>query len=267
MEPANNEKEKIIDMIEVDNMENTYRTEEGFRAEESNRSREYYDTQAKNSTRGLERDASKTTEKIKYRRVGTITMGVSLILTGIIVICALFKKDFDIMLAVKCVPVVLIALGVEILVQYFCAKSGKIKYDFLSVLVCGVLIFGSLGFAAVSPFLTYLSPERQAKEMQIQKEFEEEVHARLSGISSVEDVYTSMGLNFTFPDGVTLETADTYCDYANITVKVNIPESKEEFASYVSEIRDALANLSIKDTNIHVSVSYTHLTLPTICSV
>ncbi|MBE5959853.1 MAG: hypothetical protein E7256_00465 [Lachnospiraceae bacterium] len=253
MEPVNRE-ENSMDMIEIEDAKSTDSKESNFYADKNMESGQWDTERNRNSSSGYYKEASRKDEKpVKYRRVGTITMGISLILTGIIVICALFKQDFDIMLVVKCAPVILIALGVEILVQYFRANSGKIKYDILSVLVCGTLIFGSLGFAVASPFLAYLSPERQAKETMIAKEFEQEVYERLSGLSIVDNAHTSMGLDFTFPNSITLDTANMYCDYANVSVALNvIPKSKEEFASYVSQVRDALANLSVKDVSIYV---------------
>ena len=88
------------------------------------------------------------TEK-KGRRVGTITMALSLIATGIVFLLWAIFPSFDWVTALRFSPAVLIFLGVEILICNFRHNAEKLRYDFLSVFVCLLLICGSLLGAVV----------------------------------------------------------------------------------------------------------------------
>ncbi|MEG0897516.1 MAG: hypothetical protein RSF73_08235, partial [Ruthenibacterium sp.] len=70
----------------------------------------------------------------RVRRVGTITMGVCLILTGLAIVAVFIMPTFNISLLLKLSPLVLVALGVEILVGSM--RGEKLKYDILSMFMC-----------------------------------------------------------------------------------------------------------------------------------
>lgn len=193
-------------------------------------------------------------EYVKPRRVGTITMGIVLIITGGLLLYSLWGDNVDFTMVIKFAPVILVALGIEILLQTTFAHDRKIKYDLLSIFLCGILIFGSLGLAVAAPLFEYFSPERQARQITLQKEFEQEVGNRLSQLSIVEDVYTSIGINLTVPDSITLDTLDKYCNYATIHVSLmSYPKSKEEFAQWADQVRKALLDLPINNIDIIIS--------------
>lgn len=78
------------------------------------------------------------------RRVGSLTLGVCLIASGVLFLCYFFLPGFNWQLAVKIAPAAgLILLGCEVL--YFAAKPQRWKYDFLSVLLCLVLMTACFG--------------------------------------------------------------------------------------------------------------------------
>ena len=79
----------------------------------------------------------------RVRRVGSFTMGIALIVCGIVAILGLFRTDFDLILIAKFAPIVLILLGLEILVSSILFKRDKLKYDILSGFFCFLLICGS----------------------------------------------------------------------------------------------------------------------------
>lgn len=191
---------------------------------------------------------------VKPRRVGTITMGLVLIIVGGLLLYSLWGDEVDFTVIIKIAPVILIALGIEILIQTTFAHGRKIKYDLLSMFLCGMLIFGSIGVAVAAPLLAYFSPERHAKQIKLEREFEQEVGNRLSQLSIVEDVYTSVGINVIFPDSITLDTLDKYCDYATIHVSLtSYPKTKEEFAQWADQVRKALLDLPINNTDIIIT--------------
>ena len=73
------------------------------------------------------------------RRVGTLTLGVCLIVCGVLFLCYFFVPHFNWDLALKIAPAAgLILLGCEVL--YFAARPQRWKYDFLSVFLCIVLM-------------------------------------------------------------------------------------------------------------------------------
>lgn len=80
-------------------------------------------------------------------RVGTFSMGILLISTGIILMLGRFTSIDPVKLILDFWPVILILLGLEILVYVYSAKeaSPKIKYDGLSILMAMFIIILSIG--------------------------------------------------------------------------------------------------------------------------
>lgn len=90
----------------------------------------------------------------KPRRVGTLTMGLSLVAAGI----ALLAGQFGLISVVEVLrwsPVILILLGIEMLVGSALCKGEKMRYDFLSMLVCFVLIAVSAVGALIPSVIAY----------------------------------------------------------------------------------------------------------------
>lgn len=87
-------------------------------------------------------------ENAPVRRVGSVTLGVCLIAAGVLFLCYFFVPGFDWQLAMKIAPAAgLVLLGCEVL--YFAAKPQRWKYDFLSVLLCIVLMVCAFGGACL----------------------------------------------------------------------------------------------------------------------
>lgn len=79
----------------------------------------------------------------RERRVGTFTFGIVLVIAGITMTAALFFPSLDFRLLLKLSPAVLILLGTEVLLST--RKGGRIKYDWLGMLLCFVLVILALG--------------------------------------------------------------------------------------------------------------------------
>lgn len=84
------------------------------------------------------------------RRVGTVTLGLTLILLGILVPLALFLGG-DMWRLLQLAPVVLLCLGVEILVYAVRYKHDRFKYDGLSILLVVLITFSALLGALLAP--------------------------------------------------------------------------------------------------------------------
>ena len=107
------------------------------------------------------------------RRVGSLTLGVCLIASGVLFLCYFFLPGFDWELAMKIAPAAgLILLGCEVL--YFAAKPQRWKYDFLSVLLCLVLMAACFGASCLMMAFDYgLQQEKYWKSYEAQDEWEE----------------------------------------------------------------------------------------------
>ena len=101
----------------------------------------------------------KPTEK-PLRRVGSLTLGACLIAAGVFFLLYFFVPGFDVQLTLKIAPAVaLVLLGCEVL--FFAARPGRWKYDFVSVLVCLVLMAGCFCMAMLPLLWDEVSGENQ----------------------------------------------------------------------------------------------------------
>ena len=91
----------------------------------------------------------------RVRRVGTVTMGLSLIAAGILFSMSLLFHNVDVGYWLRFSPIVLVILGIEILMFNFSKKHDKLKYDFLSIFFSFVLIFVTLGVTFVTEGYDY----------------------------------------------------------------------------------------------------------------
>ena len=72
------------------------------------------------------------------RRVGTVTTGTVLIISGICMLAGMFFPALDLTVALQLSPLILIVLGIETLLS---AKNGaRIKYDWVGMLLCTILV-------------------------------------------------------------------------------------------------------------------------------
>ena len=80
----------------------------------------------------------------QIRRVGSFTMGITLISFGTLLLISLFQKwEYSTILTLtKLSPIILILLGCEILVYNIGFKYQKLKYDIVSLFICSGFIFG-----------------------------------------------------------------------------------------------------------------------------
>ena len=74
------------------------------------------------------------------RRVGTLTLGVVLILMGGAFIAHLVLPVLSLKILLNFWPVVLILLGIETLVSYFVNKQERLRYDVWSIVIMIVLV-------------------------------------------------------------------------------------------------------------------------------
>ncbi len=87
---------------------------------------------------------------MKQRRVGTLTLGLTLILIGVIIPLSLIFKEKALTM-LQFAPIVLIALGIEVLYYAFKYKEEKFKYDGLSIFMVIMITFVTITTSIVVP--------------------------------------------------------------------------------------------------------------------
>lgn len=130
------------------------------------------------------------------RRVGSLTMGACLIAAGIFFLCYYFVPGFDWQLVVRIAPAAaLVLLGCEVL--FFAARPGRWKYDFVSVLVCLVLIACCFGLSLLPAVWDEIDPARGQTEAKLSKAYTTQVYEALRKENPdlrLRDVYTDLYL-------------------------------------------------------------------------
>lgn len=76
---------------------------------------------------------------IKTHRVGTLTLGVSLIVFGILFLLRLFVSSLSYAFIFKLWPVIFIFLGLEILIANYLQKENKLVYDKAAIALTAIL--------------------------------------------------------------------------------------------------------------------------------
>lgn len=111
---------------------------------------------------------------MKQRRVGTFTLGISLILLGAAIPLGIINKTYCLRV-VQFAPLLLVALGVEILIFAIFFKNDKLKYDGLSIFMVIAITIVSMAVGTVAPaFLKYT--EMYKNEMNAADEVREELY-------------------------------------------------------------------------------------------
>lgn len=130
------------------------------------------------------------------RRVGSLTLGACLIAAGIFFLCYYFVPGFDWQLVVRIAPAAaLVLLGCEVL--FFAARPGRWKYDFVSVLVCLVLIACCFGLSLLPAVWDEIDPARGQTEAKLSKAYTAQVYEALRKENPdlrLRDVYTDLYL-------------------------------------------------------------------------
>lgn len=181
----------------------------------------------------------------RVRRVGTFTMGAALIVTGLSICLSLVVPAFDITLVAKLAPMVLVALGAEVL--FWSAHQGgmKIKYDFLSMLVCFVLLCASIGAAAVPVLWRYYGPDREMTESRLANELVDAAYPALKN-QNLRNMSVNVSLTgVEFDTDMTLGQL-TAQDYVGVNVTLRSPfEDTEAFAAACRGVLDVLQGLNV----------------------
>lgn len=130
----------------------------------------------------------------RVRRVGTLTMGIALILTGCAIAASLIWPSFDLTIVFRLCPLLLISLGCEVLVSSFARGNIKLKYDLVSMFFCSILIVLSLCLSMVPLAVRYFGPEYRLSEKRIEDELDRASYQLLRADAAVADCSADVSL-------------------------------------------------------------------------
>lgn len=115
---------------------------------------------------------------MKQHRVGTFTLGLTFIAIGILVPLSLFSQK-NAIAWMQFSPIILVALGVEILVQAIRFKDEKLKYDGLSIFFAILITVVTIGISTLGPFIS--------RAVEYQREFQRD---RIDILSEMDDFFS-----------------------------------------------------------------------------
>ena len=151
-----------------------------------------------------------TTPK-KVRRVGSIAFALVLIAAGILLIVYQFVPQFDLLKILKFSPVILIALGIEMLV-YSARPDVKVKFDWLAMLGTAFTLC-VVGTAALLPLaISEWGPARNYAQTRIESQKADAMYSALTPNPALKAKTDSLSVDVWFnhdTDGdYTLQSGD-----------------------------------------------------------
>lgn len=92
---------------------------------------------------------------MRVRRVGTITLGLSLLSFGCLFLLKLFGIAISYEFIMQLWPVIFIFLGCEILFSHLKGSQEQFKYDFGAIVILAMLTIFSIGMACIEMTMKY----------------------------------------------------------------------------------------------------------------
>lgn len=187
------------------------------------------------------------------RRVGSLTLGVCLVAAGVFFLCYYFLPGFRWELVLKSAPAAgLCLLGGEVL--FFAARPRRGKYDFLSVLLCLLLMAVCFGVSFVPILLDRFGPETEARQTRIASEYEEDLYTTFRrDAADVRLKDLSVWVRNYYGTAETLEDAAGELNDGLGTLHLNVElygpyETKEAFAADCRALTDCIGQQPARPT-------------------
>ena len=193
--------------------------------------------------------------KQKIRRVGTVTLGIVLIVVGALLIWALFDPSFSVATIAKFSPAILILVGAEMIVGYFRSDGNKVKYDFLSMVVCFLLIIGSL-IGAMIPTVFQATVGWAQIEERLHNDVEDSIYEATKDLKTIDSIYVNV-YRYSRWDGIS-DGASSYqeiMDDGNYRAHLHVNlrgdyENGTALAEDAKEIVDRIREINIPLENV-----------------
>ena len=166
---------------------------------------------------------------MKRWRVGSLSMGIILVASGILLMLSLAAKIDVLHILLTFWPIILVCLGMEILLHLFMKKDDgidvKIKYDILSVLFIGFILFISVLFYFVTFSVGLLGDSGDT--------------LAILGIRH-QDVYIESGVEFTganelmvFDGGMNIKIIQTTEQDIRADYRISAQTNDKEYATFM----------------------------------
>ena len=187
---------------------------------------------------------------VRVRRVGTLTMGCVMILAGVVICISLFGGGPSLELLFRLSPLILVALGVEVLLASR-QKNQRLKY--VSILLSFVLVGATLCFAAVPLVWNYIGPTRARAENNLEQQIYNRIYQQV-GADTVQGMQVYVSLNALEVKNADLTLEDlSKGGSAHISIQLQ-PEYADpaKLAAAAADINSHIFELGL----VNISVSY-----------
>ena len=181
---------------------------------------------------------------VRTRRVGTFTCGVALVLTGLAIGIYLIWPRFDLLFFFRLCPLLLVLLGGELLAASFSRSELRIKYDFVSMVLCLVIGVAALVLSIIPVAVRWISPDHLAVQQQITAKADEEIYRLLGDDAAVADCRSSAFVYFP-----TALQSDTQPDELHFDLTLRGPYADAgAFAADCARVRDKILQGGLSPT-------------------
>lgn len=190
----------------------------------------------------------------KTRRVGSWTLGVVLIALGGCMLAYHFFPGFNYLVAAKLAPLVLVALGVEVLI---CAARPDVrKYDFLSIFVCLLVMGAALCVSLIPLVWDYISPMRAEKEYAMARQMEATLYEQLKD-SDVSEASVYLSLSGSQSSSASVENLSG-SEWISVNVGLTGPYAEQDaFTARAVEVARAAAALPVQVDELSIYWNHT----------
>lgn len=230
---------------------NKEQTEQNTGAETISNPEDSFNAHGQNQNKPHPKHA-KSSGQAPARRIGTATMGITLVLVGILLIIFMFKP-FDIFKLMKFSPILLILLGVEMLWQYFSSHGQNLKYDFWGTLFCFFVIFASLGTSLLYPIYMEYGPANWRVEQQLENDVYDQLYLAIPENLPVASLEVNSNLLSAPPSRQEFSISDlTSSDHIHFYVTLKKEKDVNSFAQNVRRLLDVIASKNYPRFSIRV---------------
>ena len=93
---------------------------------------------------------------LRYRRAGTLSAGITLIVFGILFILRMFVESISYSFIFSLWPLILILLGAEVILSFIFNNENSIRYDGWGVFLMISILFFACGMAVAQLIIDHL---------------------------------------------------------------------------------------------------------------
>lgn len=174
------------------------------------------------------------------RRIGTLTMGVTLILVGIILL-VFFFKPFDLFSLMRFSPVLLILLGIEIIWQYSRHHGEELRYDFWGTLFCLLVICVACFCSVFYPLYMEFGPASWKVEQQVSGEIFDELYQQIPSSLDVQALDVDCEIRSVTPARESMSAQElTSADRVVLYITLGNQTDKAGFAQQIRTLFDSI---------------------------